>query len=483
MEATPIPPFIGAFETEDMYQCYYQSLNMIGYESFRFWQGVSYNNSNSDGFTRNNGPFKGTPSPLYKSTIAPDVTRSSNILFNINDRVVSSTVENVKYCTPLITFYTNDTPTIDSVINIQFGQASLVTIKGNHFGKDHSYVLILIYGQQCKSPRFIGESNKQITCLLDVGLKPQSDNIMIRVAEMFTSIPLKQCYKDCNNRGLCDFLIGSCQCEIGYDPHVDCSSLANRYQLLTTTVFKITTSTLSTSQPIRGVIVNFTTGVQIIREIDQDNSIIRSISMDSVSWTQVNQTQDNLTSFNESIFHGTINNQSTKIQIKIGQFYNTTISTFAGEDMQMPSNSLKYTIKIIDWVWSSPYNTLQVIFHSRSDSVEYDECGVKKAYRSISPGNQVIWTRIQVGRTLLNCKIASRMIIDNSTMMPSKITILRDDDALSQQIYNQGLNLLTTFNIPRFSESVELDPVFNALILDDDSNLPYQCTEKKKFLF
>ncbi|EGG17014.1 hypothetical protein DFA_07995 [Cavenderia fasciculata] len=160
--------------------------------------------------------------------------------------------------------------------------------------------------------------------------------------------------------------------------------------------------------------------------------------MDSVSWTQVNQTQDNLTSFNESIFHGTINNQSTKIQIKIGQFYNTTINTFASEDMQMPSNSLKYTITIVDWVWSSPYNTLQVIFHTRSDSVEYDECGVMKTGSDASPGHQIIWTRIQVGRTLLNCKIASRMILDNSTTMPSKVTVLADD-TFSQQINNQGL--------------------------------------------
>ncbi|EGG16918.1 hypothetical protein DFA_07899 [Cavenderia fasciculata] len=100
------------------------------------------------------------------------------------------------------------------------------------------------------------------------------------------------------------------------------------------------------------------------------------MSMDVVSWTQDNQTLDNLTSFNESIFYGTTNNQSTRFQVTIGQFPNTTINTFAGEDMQMASNSLKYTIKIIDWVWSSPFSTLQVIFHSRSDSVEYDECGV-----------------------------------------------------------------------------------------------------------
>ncbi|EGG24922.1 hypothetical protein DFA_03167 [Cavenderia fasciculata] len=134
------------------------------------------------------------------------------------------------------------------------------------------------------------------------------------------------------------------------------------------------------------------------------------------------------------------------------------------------------TIKIIDWIWSSPINTLEVIFHSRSDSVEYDDCGRMKIGNDVSPGDQIIWTRVQVGRTLLNCKIASRMIIDNSIIMPSKVTIL-PDDPLSQQTDKQGFNLLTTFHIPRFSHSVELDPVFNAVILDDDSALPYECIE------
>ncbi|EGG16919.1 hypothetical protein DFA_07900 [Cavenderia fasciculata] len=196
MGATPNAPYIGEFESK-MYQCFNQSLDIIGYEEFRFWQGVS-----------------------------------NNSLYNIYDRTVSSNIKNVKYYTPLITFYTTDTPVIDSVTNIQFGQASLITIKGNHFGKDHSYVLIFFNEKDtnitlCKSPRFIGNSYRQMTCLLDGGLSNHvSDtSIMIRVAEKSTTLPLAQCTGDCNNRGRCNYLIGSCECDIGYDPDLDCSSL------------------------------------------------------------------------------------------------------------------------------------------------------------------------------------------------------------------------------------------------------------------
>ncbi|EGG24901.1 hypothetical protein DFA_03146 [Cavenderia fasciculata] len=346
-------------------------------------------------------PSKGAPSRLYYSGIDPKVKPSDNIPFNIhNGKVVPFDTKNVKYYTPLITFYTNDTPIIDNITSIIPGQPSQVTINGNHFGKDGSY---------------------------------------------------------------------------GYEPLLDCSSSIDRDKQLNTTVMMNSTLILSTSQTI-SVIVNFTTGIQSIREISHDKSIVRSMSMDVVSWEQVNQTQHKQTSYIETVFIGSIHNQSTRFNVTVVQFQDTNTSTFLGEDIQVSSNSIKYTIKTIDWVWSSPINTLQVIFHSRSDSVEYDDCGRMKIGNDVSPGDQIIWTRVQVGRTLLNCKIASRMIIDNSTIMPSKVTIL-PDDPLSQQTDKQGFNVLTTFHIPRFSHSVELDPVFNAVILDDDSALPYECIE------
>ncbi|EGG24689.1 hypothetical protein DFA_02933 [Cavenderia fasciculata] len=192
MESTPNAPYIGAIESAEMYQCFNQSLNIKDYPNFRFWQGVSYN-SNNNSFTRNNGPFKGTISPLYYTkTIDPGVTQSSNnILYNINDATISSEIEDVNYYTPLITFYTSDAPFIYSICNITNGTQSLVTINGNHFGKDSSYVLVTIQGKQCRSPQFIGPDFKHFTCLLLDSVEPSSIlldyNVTIRVAEMVTS--------------------------------------------------------------------------------------------------------------------------------------------------------------------------------------------------------------------------------------------------------------------------------------------------------
>ncbi|EGG24941.1 hypothetical protein DFA_03186 [Cavenderia fasciculata] len=253
------------------------------------------------------GPYKGTPSPLYYDN-KTSVTPSDHILYNIhNGKVVPFDTKNVKYYTPLITFYTSDTPIINNVTNIIPGQTSQVTINGNHFGKDGSYVLITIQSKQCKSPSFVGDGFKQITCLLDT-VQPYSTDlnytVQIGISGMVTTKVVslaKECRKNFSSHGIGNSTFGTCKCHSGYEPPLDCSS-----------------------------------------SIDRDKQL------------------------------------------------NTTVM------IQLNNHAIK----------------------------------------SHNP-----------------------------------------DDPLSQQTDKQGFNLLTTFHIPRFSHSVELDPVFNAVILDDDSALPYECIE------
>ncbi|EGG24607.1 hypothetical protein DFA_02850 [Cavenderia fasciculata] len=346
-----------------MYQCFSQALNIKDYPKFRFWQGVSYNNKDGS-FTRNNGPFKGTLSPF-------------------------------------------DAPIIDNVTNIIPGQKSHVTINGNHFGKDSSYVLISIQGSQCKSPMFIKNNYQQITCSLD-SVEPYLTDlnytVKIGVGEMLTTKVVslaKDCLNNCSAHGICNTTFRSCKCDSGHEPLLDCSSLVNRSQLLNTTVWDNGRSLLSTHQTI------------------SDNSIIKTLSTDNIIWMQ-----EEKTSAGESIFIGTMYNQRTQLHVRVNQYQDTNTTSFLGEDIQVSPNSVKYRINIINWVWSSPINTLQVIFHTQSDSVEFDKCGKLKVRSDISRGDQIIWTRVQVGRTLLNCKIASRMIIDNITIIPQIVLVI-----------------------------------------------------------
>ncbi|EGG24819.1 hypothetical protein DFA_03064 [Cavenderia fasciculata] len=436
MGATPNAPYIGAIESEKMYKCFSQALNIKDYPNFRFWQVISFNNKDGS-FTRNNGPFKGTLSPLYYYNDTSNVTPSNNILYNIYGETISSNIENVNYYTPLITFNITDEPIIDNITRIIPGKASQATINGNHFGKDSSYVLISIQSKQCKSPSFIGENYQQITSSLD-SVEPYSTDlnytVKIGVGEMLTTKVVslaKECLNNCSAHGICNATFGTCKCNSGHEPLLDCSALVNRSQLLNTTVWDNGVSLLSTDQTITGIVVNFTTGIQFIREINHDQSIIKTISMDNLVWTQ----GEEKTSASESVFNARMFNQRTLLQVTVGQYQDTNTTSFLGEDIQVSPNSVKYRIKIINWVWSSPINTLQVIFHTQSDSVEFDKCGKLKVRRDISRGDQIIWTRVQVGRPLLNCKIASRMVIDNSTIIPSKVTLLTNDDPVSQQIW------------------------------------------------
>ncbi|EGG24567.1 hypothetical protein DFA_02810 [Cavenderia fasciculata] len=272
---------------------------------------------------------------------------AQNVIYNIHDRTVTildeTNMGDVNNYVPLIAFYSTDAPIIDSVTNIIPGMASMVTINGDHFGKDSSYVLISMNGKQCKPPRFVG-----------------------------------------NGHGVCNRQFGSCQCDSGYNSYLDCLAVVTPNQQYNTTVGDNGTSTLSTNDTSPGIVTNFTTRIQL-REINLDHSIIQTISMDNITLELLNHS-----STGESIFIGTMYNQPTKIQVNVNQYIDTNTSSFLGEDIQVPSNSIKYTIKIIDWVWSSPINTLQVIFHSKSDSVVYDKCGVVRVKSEVSPGDQIV---------------------------------------------------------------------------------------------
>ncbi|EGG24660.1 IPT/TIG domain-containing protein [Cavenderia fasciculata] len=322
-----------------------------------------------------------------------------------------------------------------------------------------------------------------------------------------------ECPNNCSGHGICNPTFGSCQCDSGYDHLLDCSSFffvdspniyhdklattttnqndsledppvdcsiqqVRPHRLYNTTVLDDLTSTLTTNESVAGIAVNFTMAIQQIREIYRDESILQTVSMDNIAWTLLNQTSTDIGE--QSVYIGTIkNNQHTKLQLKIDRFIDTQMIVFADEDMQAPRKSIKYTVKIIDWVWASPISKLQVIFHSRSDSVEFDECGNMKVRIEVPPYDQINWVQVQVGRSVFITRIASRMIIDNVTITPSTVTIIPNDDPLfSQQINHQQFNLLTAFNIPPFKQSIELDPIFNGVLLGDEYILP-ECEPKE----
>ncbi|EGG24600.1 hypothetical protein DFA_02843 [Cavenderia fasciculata] len=474
MYASSNPPYIGAIETETMYQCYSQSINVQEYLPYYLWQGVSYNSNNS--FTRNNGPLKGTLSPIY-SVMSRNMAPGNIVYYQLDSRTIYGD-SNIPLKASLIVFPLVESPVIQNVTNIQSGLSSLVTIDGNLFGQDQSYVLVSVNEKHCKSPRFIGYGFRQMTCLFDDSNESVSSNnpdfnITIRVGEKVTSkivSLVKECPNNCSSHGICNRIFGSCKCDSGYESSSDCSVLVRPDQLFNTTIQDDGKSTLSMNETKAGIVVNFTTGIQFIREIDQDNLIVQTISMDNVTWIQDNTTS----STGESIFIGTVLESSMKLQVKVHQYKESNTTRFAGEDIQLSPNSIKYNIKITDWTWKSPINTLQVIFLSKSDSVKVDKCGRKQSKTEASFGDQILWTRVQVGRSVLNCKIASRMIIDNDTIIPSRVTILQDDDPLSKQlnlVEKQEYNMLTAFNVPRFGRSVELDPAFSALIVGEKDQI------------
>ncbi|EGG24564.1 hypothetical protein DFA_02807 [Cavenderia fasciculata] len=166
-----------------------------------------------------------------------------------------------------------------------------------NFGMDQSYVLVSINEKQCKLPRFIGNGLNNLLVYW-IFVEPNSTfnqdesynnvTVIIRVAEMVTTKVTKmitsiakECPNNCSNHGVCIPILGACECYIGYQSLSDCS-------------FLLVKPHNSTDEP-NSFDINFKSGIQLIREIDQNNSTIGSISMDNVTWVRLKRTSIGIT--------------------------------------------------------------------------------------------------------------------------------------------------------------------------------------------
>ncbi|EGG20297.1 calcium-dependent cell adhesion molecule-1 [Cavenderia fasciculata] len=494
MEATPIPPYLGVIDSMELYECIKDTIYLVKDTPFYLWLGVNFDKY-TNSFMINDGPKNGNVTQVYFERIENAKTSTSTpIYYHLDTKQLNNpriSVESV--VSPLIAFGGGLPPVITNTTYLQDNSSTTLTVTGLNFGRDASYVLTTIQGVQCINPKFTEDLlYNKFTCSLSAATLNYTSttqveikyNVTVQVAELVGSIVLvhykfKECPNNCSGHGVCDKYYGTCRCEPGYDLTLDCANSTKQQAFITNVqegrgVSELASPQQPTPPPTPAPTplnkdkeqgVNFTTGINYLREVNHEGRVVKFVNLDNMSW--INQV-----STNGSVFIGHLDNDSVKMIVKVHQFDVPGMITFAGEDIPMAPFSIKYHIKIVNWTWQSPLNTLQVIFLSYPNAVVTDKCGRKQVKVEASdPGDQVLWTKVQVGRSLLNCKIASRMIVDGDTL-PSRVSLLSENDELQDQIKKEGggtagFNILTAFHIPHF-RSVEIDPAYNALLLGED---------------
>eukprot|EP01132_Coremiostelium_polycephalum_P005534 gene5534-6893_t len=228
--------------------------------------------------------------------------------------------------------------------------------------------------------------------------------------------------------------------------------------------------------------------LESIREIDIFGSMIQFVDL------QDKQMIWNFTIINETTYSisKVLNENGTTIRIQIQSFLNDSFYEFASKKFFAPSNTIKYTIYIDNWIFKSSLNILQVIFSSGlKNSVQpvasscvsavqskFSVDDSSKENISTNNTNNIYSDPVEVSNgtpsipittTLVNFNglyISSRFA--NKAIVDGKIITIQND------IFSNNQSSSTKFHVtlPYFQSNIIIDPDFSVVIGKDYKNIP-----------
>ncbi|KAK5578376.1 hypothetical protein RB653_008046 [Dictyostelium firmibasis] len=331
------------------------------------------------------------------------------------------------------------------------------------FGTIHNNITINIGSTSCIN---ILASDKIINCTLLTKPNNGYQNVFINQnsiewigKNMFKyqeDIKTILCYQNCSGNGKCNTTIGSCTCNQGYSGF-DCSSLADLGQGDNkegqTSIGEIDENAVST-------ITNSKTSFEIMitKLVEQsiNGDIIKEWDLKTNQWLAINDKNNaNIFKFNQ-----TLNETDCTIIYTIEQVNNTKEYSFAGYSYSIESGSLKMTISIENYPYSSTLNNLQIQMKSQvslaiSNNNDND-CNEKETQINSSINDNLLnYISIKKDGKQMYGRFLSLMLSDDrSTLMSTSIV------STGNESITLGLNL-------PYCHKCLIDPDFSVLLSSD----------------
>ncbi|KAN0029900.1 hypothetical protein ACTA71_008038 [Dictyostelium dimigraforme] len=374
----------------------------------------------------------------------------------------------------------NDKWTIDSYCSIPnhfcssitpapSGIGGPITLYG-WFGYKHDNLQITIGGLSCSS---IQSSFDQINCTIPSNSGIQTVNITqnqlswIGINKFQYYQVIKSCPNKCSNQGICNQKNGQCNCNNGYSGF-DCSAAISQQQSISTT----TTSTESTLEPlpITQSEIDKQTGtfslnnqetkyklyIQSLIEVDLNNNPIKTYDLQD-KW--INTESDDSTG--TYLFKQNLSNDNNGYLIStIQEIKQTKEISFAGVDFKLESGSIKVSIEINNYTYSSNLNTLQLLFISSvnvsTSNENSNNCNDQSTKLQNINDSDLNYIKIEKNGKILMGRFVNSVISDNR---PTLIT--------STNLNGEGNNsdsIIVALNLPHCINQCQIDPDFAVLV-------------------
>ncbi|KAM9982117.1 hypothetical protein ACTFIY_004431 [Dictyostelium cf. discoideum] len=161
-----------------------------------------------------------------------------------------------------------------------------------------------------------------------------------------------------------------------------------------------------------------------------------------------------------------LNESETIISVTLEWFESLTNITFANENLIMNPSSIKYTIEISKYKFSSKLNQLQLVMMAELSSNKTKDLCSNNEFGETSSGDNSNYIKIQVDNHSLYGRFIKRAIIDS---VPRAIGNVQLDETMKPLKNASSSQSYIGIVVPYFEKSIIIDPDFSVLI--DSSKL------------
>ncbi|GAM17733.1 hypothetical protein SAMD00019534_009080 [Acytostelium subglobosum LB1] len=370
---------------------------------------------------------------------------------SFNQAVVSVTIDGKTG----VGAFSSLSPTVTSSTQLFYLVGGDITVTGTNF---IAPLTVTIGSNNVPCINAILVDQTSLICLFDASVQQvdAATKITVQVkAATQTSAPAAvlaylqdQCPSGCSNNGIC--VSGFCQCNQGFSGSI--CDIRYDAQVVPSSISPVSAQFLSN--------ISFSVAIESVRELSPTGSVVRTVQTSSMMWTQDGASVID-ESYRQFTNRGVISAEDSFVMTVTSSWMladNTT--TFVGESLPNPANSIKHQIAMSGWKFASQENSLQLIYRA-SYPANLTQLDCKNVSVATTNYNSDITTSMKSLTVdspygLIVGNFPSRMIKDgvNRLLNVQLVPATGDDNNAA------GSSVVVALNIPSFNKDVVVDPSF-----------------------
>eukprot|EP01133_Synstelium_polycarpum_P000228 gene228-278_t len=343
--------------------------------------------------------------------------------------------------------YSSLAPLITSATSVYYLIGGDITIAGDDFIEP---LQVNISSSICSSPVLL--TPQSIKCTYEGSDAQPASGLPVTIlagtrqstATVF-NYTVDSCPNDCTANGLCSS--GLCLCNSGFSGSKCDIVVVDPIATLPTDP----STTFTTSN------ISFNALIHKIVEVNVANTVVKEVDIASLTWIPLGAPVEDEVSTTTK-YTSTFALNTFQLTVSVSQFNDSSIVDFGGQSIPNAPSSIKHTVTLSNWGFSSPANSLLVIYRASFPTHTSFDCGnTTSAVSSVNtPSGDIKSLTVDTPYGVFVASFSNRLIADDVwSIMPITIAEQTTTDDVNSHVD-------IALHLPIFENQVTYDPTFIA---------------------